>query len=440
MKANTTPSTLKRDKHKSKQIQLLNSKKYDKLNKNVKITNINRSLYARQKRTNRDIVNIQRMLNVLRKKKTLARAAIPRSHRHFRHTDEDLVMNPLLIKHKRSMKKSSRFFRSSPDNHFHGFINGKLEHIKKLYDILDQLKQPQDTGDNGDDDIVIEEDNDDDECDEDIVEEPVDIATEIMNLKEIIEIEEEHVKVIKQNYSFFESTSILGIMAAAKYDIDKKRKDQMILEQNSKLSPPPPPPPPSPSPSPPVQKIGIIANTLTPVKMVLQRNDTQKQISNVRLDAIRKKVGDKKRITDFFMPTEGKMKNKVEKFYRDIYHDVIISSHVRVDTPKFKDTDVYLTSVTNVKKTTNIPSKRRDFCPACGSTRVRIDSKTTEFACMSCGIIMEGHTKYQQSFAESQASSTRSTAPYERVSHVQKKHLHFYIFIFLYYYIYMFLY
>ena len=126
-------------------------------------------------------------------------------------------------------------------------------------------------------------------------------------------------------------------------------------------------------------------------------------------------------LTDFFARTKGRVRSATERHYRLFYHDHVTDDSGVVQTPDFKSTPVYTEFAPQEKDPSTAFIGSNDFnCPACGELNTLVqDDKTGFMACTACGIIHNGEMRYSQSFSEAQASSIKTNAPYERISHVR---------------------
>ena len=344
-------------------------RKLDKmLETTTKWNNNHVSVYAAKKTSSRNIQNIHRMLNVMRKKRTLARAAIPRSHRNFHHTDENFVIHPMLAKKKKNIHAKGQFFRAKPEVHYQQFRMKKKRDIRELQILYNEC-------------VATVGADEDEEQTKDLVEESEKMKVLIMDAKNLLDL-------FEQNYSFFLATSVSSRIQAEAMDAKYKKeaKDKLTSQREHK------------------ERAEMTGEDLEKHKQYVVAIGEECDAS-------------KKKITDFFRPVVGKWKQRTEKYYHDFYHDVLVGASTRVDTPAFKETPMFKKTLP-VSRLEQLNNKMNTTCPHCGSSDLVTDTKTTEAGCKNCGVTRAGPNKYQQSFAEAQASSTRNTAPYERVSHV----------------------
>lgn len=121
-----------------------------------------------------------------------------------------------------------------------------------------------------------------------------------------------------------------------------------------------------------------------------------------------KKTG---KLLTFFKRAPGFNVQKVERFYNSLYFSVIVGSKIRVhQLPEMNDDE----EVSDCEK--DPPGEFE--CEQCGGEMI-VDSKMGQISCSGCGFSKQGGfgVGLKQTFSESQASS-RSAAPYERLSHV----------------------
>lgn len=362
-------------------------RKLDKMMENsAKHNNDHISVYYAKKISSHNIQNVHRMLNVMRKKRTLARAAIPRSHRNFHNSDDNFVIHPMLAKKKKNSHAKGQFFRPHPDVHFHKLKQEKVEHIRELEHVRDECLNAindggsGDSGDNG---------------------ETVDLIEEVEKMEIVINDAKFLLDILEQNYSFFLSTSVSALIQADDKDVQYKKDAKAMLTREKEDK----------------------------ERMDMASEDSRES-KNITGMIVEDTGSTRKKITDFFQPVVGKWKKRTEKFYHDFYHDVLVCAPTRIETPVFKDTPMFLETlpVSNDNIYTNTI---RATCPHCGSADLVTDMKTAQACCQKCGVTRDAPDKYQQSFAESQASSTRNTAPYERVSHVSIVYYKYIIYVFI---------
>lgn len=87
------------------------------------------TMAQRRYSTHNDLVDTQKLLNDLRRKRTLLRASIPRVHRYFKHTDEEVVMDPHVETYKKGKMKNS-IMKPKVEQHSKDhmqFINDQIE-------------------------------------------------------------------------------------------------------------------------------------------------------------------------------------------------------------------------------------------------------------------------------------------------------------------------
>ena len=122
------------------------------------------------------------------------------------------------------------------------------------------------------------------------------------------------------------------------------------------------------------------------------------------------------KLVAFFKRAPGFHVGKVERFYNSIYFSMIVGSKIRVhNLPDINDDEA-------VSDCAKEPPGEYE-CDHCGSEMI-IDQKMGQVSCSSCGVSKQGGfgVGLKQTFSESQASS-RSAAPYERLSHVSNAFL-----------------
>lgn len=116
-------------------------------------------------------------------------------------------------------------------------------------------------------------------------------------------------------------------------------------------------------------------------------------------------------LSGFFKKSAGFNKNKVKRFYNSLYFSIIVGSTIRVHNMPQLETDEPLSDEEQ--------EKEGEFkCDSCSGAMI-IDHKMGQLSCSSCGLVKQGGygVGLKQTFSESQAS-TRSPAPYDRLSHV----------------------
>ena len=83
----------------------------------------------------RDFESSQRLLNDMRRKRTLARAAIPRNHRYFKHTTEEIVLDPMSKQSK--PKTTPQFKKLDPAAH----SKKHLREVEEQIEVTDDEKE-----------------------------------------------------------------------------------------------------------------------------------------------------------------------------------------------------------------------------------------------------------------------------------------------------------
>jgi ribosomal protein L37AE/L43A len=337
------------------------------------------STYSRRKKQEKELYYTRRMMNNMRRKETLARAAIPRSHRHFRHVDDANTLEVMATRVKAFVPvPHCPFQRPAPGAHSKKYIAEKEE---QLLVWKAQLSA-----------------NDEED----------------KELKGKIEAEENALQIFRHNFYHFEAVYVFAIHETQNFDKEEstKLKKQDKEEQELKR----------------VQQ----ENKSMQKEDKLQYREKEKEKSKKRTASPRYAHIRPQAITNFFRPVDGHLLRKTKRFYHTFYHDRIVGAQQHITTPSFRDTQLYagicgtdnpLTKENKRKKTVHNEKIGLFKCKQCGGTDFEIDRRTTESMCTKCGVVIQGPQKYVQSFAEAQASSIRTTAPYERVSHVSKTFL-----------------
>jgi hypothetical protein len=142
----------------------------------------------------------------------------------------------------------------------------------------------------------------------------------------------------------------------------------------------------------------------------------------------------------------------VKRFYEDFFYAEIADSSEPVDVPAVWNTLVFQTVlakhgnwIMEIPEARGCRQKKRqtmptggsgmtgsagnrwlvgddDSCPNCpGEVQLIPDSMTGMKSCPACALTFDTASRFRQSFAERQASSLRTTAPYVRISHVSSE-------------------
>lgn len=120
----------------------------------------------------------------------------------------------------------------------------------------------------------------------------------------------------------------------------------------------------------------------------------------------------------FFKTKKGPVQVEAEKYYIDLYYDMVAESTETVDLPSFDTSPVYTKHVpsTYVDKT-----QVRDLfskCPNCEVEGSFITDTSGYLICKSCAAVLDSDSRSSLTFAESQACTVRKNMPYIRISHV----------------------
>lgn len=138
-------------------------------------------------------------------------------------------------------------------------------------------------------------------------------------------------------------------------------------------------------------------------------------------------------IIGFFDKKENPERAQIitKRWYEEYYHDVYLQDP-SAEPPDFKSSGAFAeistgrntvayhrhAPVDNASRTRLRGDCTSDACNKCGGTSLREDAKSGYVTCTSCGTVLDTRDRYRATWADMQAASTRSAAPYQRVSHV----------------------
>lgn len=361
------------------------------------------SVYSRRKNQNRELMATKKLMNNIRKRQTLARASVPRSHRHLRH--RDLMTNNNNPKSSKRMKFA--FKRPEPCTYARLVLDERANEINEFKAFRVELEHALLNGG-----IVDEK-------------ERKTLTEEVNELEGTIKDCEEARTLFENNYQHFEAKFVFAMEEAKKLDKiedDKRKREQAREIEKNRCN----------------REITTMTNEDKDVG-TRKKTDTSHSLNDdlYQNRVIRKTPKKTIQSTLFSLPAKEKfflslktgfIVTKTKRYYRDYFHDTLLPATTQVTTPGFQDTYIYkcVKEGKPIVSPNDTPTKvnnsgqlngARGVC-ICGNDNFHIDSKTADSLCMKCGIVQTGPQKYVQSFAEVQASSVRNTAPYERVSHV----------------------
>ena len=399
------------------------------------------SMYSRRNKNQRDLLQTQRMINQVKRKNTLARASIPRAHRHFRHTNQEYVMEPLSKRVKKTAYSNASapivsVKRESPDTH-------SVKHIAALRsaiaDLESRVKTMTDTVAVGQ--IECKRYNERKRLNNNKPGEEAQCFDEqglwdtkmeafraderkLVELRDMLNKAKEREVAFLDNYHHYQSRLWNALRTAKALDdrMEKEREEERRAREEYANRE--------------CEWILMGAEDIRAASngSLYATIDINQGVSGDEMSSPR--IAKNGMITDFFGVVKGNIVAKTISFYHKYYHEHVVGSFQTLTPPVFEDTPMYksamgIGSPVQMSTKTKKRSKRDSQRPAsdslvCGCSKPEfvLDDKTSESICTNCGVICVGPEKFVQSFEEVQASSTRSTAPYERVSHVSCCNIH----------------
>lgn len=283
----------------------------------------------------------QRMMNEMRRRRTLARASIPK----FKYTlenPEDIISLNNVGQGRPRRVQMPKFYKPKPEEH-------AASHLASLRDKLKAIKDPA-------------------------------VAKKLR----------ETINTFECNFSLFSMQQHEASVQAAEIDRKDLEKDKQDRAKKKELQ---------------------------AERKAMRAEDDCARFQNLMKE--KSSESDSSSITDFFATQKGKALAATERFYRDFYYESILNATCIVSVPSFKDTSVYAElvppAITPHRQIVNDLME----CPSCKEPDSLIeDSNTKTVSCRNCSVLYSGENMFSQSFAQIQASTLKTNAPYERISHV----------------------
>ncbi len=390
------------------------------------VVKFNPTIGQRMYRTNQAMQEGRRLLNNRRRNRTLARASMPKSKRnHAKNgvlTDGNYELVPVDMNPDGSMnterrslleyqeqtkiakrKKMKHFIRKKPAEDY-------FERVKELESRAKELDRIAKEGKVSLKLFLKGKDKDKDAKE-------IAKATEIQKQKEMRwEICQCELDSLKTNFSLYESqVSSSKIELDALIAVEKKKKAELDARIKE-----------------------VTAMMREDLSDFAEKNKSEMETNVRQLKDEMAKIGPpaKGGISQYFVRASDSRISEMDRYYKDFYYDIIVGALGEIKTKPYLEV-VKQKELQYDRKRQRIDRNRNiakgmggdPVCENCGSEDVILDYQTKFNSCKKCGRTTESAHKYSQSYAESQASTIRHTAPYERLAHVSLSIMQLFIYI-----------